>query len=157
MLTAALAAQILIISVVPDLPRLLGEVVHLATYGLAGAFLIYNRRLLPLWIVAAGFLCNVVGIAANGGVLPASESALRRAGFETTTSEFENSAVVENPRLEFLGDIFAVPEGMPFANVFSIGDVLIVLGAVLTLHACCGSRLAPALGGRREPRQLAAA
>ena len=31
--------------------------------------------------------------------------------------------------LAFLGDIMAVPEGWPLANVFSIGDVVLVIGA----------------------------
>ena len=32
-----------------------------------------------------------------------------------------------------LTDIFAIPAGLPFANVFSIGDVLIAVGVVLTI------------------------
>jgi hypothetical protein len=31
--------------------------------------------------------------------------------------------------LPWLGDVFAVPHGVPFANVFSVGDVLVVAGA----------------------------
>lgn len=40
-----------------------------------------------------------------------------------------------NPVLRPLTDIFAIPAGLPLANVFSIGDVLIGIGiaAVLAL------------------------
>jgi hypothetical protein len=31
-------------------------------------------------------------------------------------------------RLALLGDVFAVPRPLPFANVFSIGDLLIAVG-----------------------------
>jgi hypothetical protein len=55
---------------------------------------------------------------------------------------FTNSTVLENPRLLFLGDVLAIPASWPFANVLSIGDVVIALGAAYTIHRVCGSRLA---------------
>jgi MFS family permease len=69
---------------------------------------------------------------------------------------FANSAPVAEPRLAFLGDIFAVPAGWPLSNVFSSGDVLIVLGALVLLHRVCESRLVPRSTGdlaglRRNP------
>jgi hypothetical protein len=62
--------------------------------------------------------------------------------------------VLAHPRLSFLGDIFAVPRELPFANVFSIGDVLIAAGAIVVIHALCRpSRLAApdAVTLRRAP------
>jgi hypothetical protein len=45
-----------------------------------------------------------------------------------------NSAVIgAGTHLGFLGDIFAAPSWMPAANVFSIGDALIVAGIALLL------------------------
>jgi hypothetical protein len=32
-----------------------------------------------------------------------------------------------------LTDIFAIPAGLPFANVFSVGDVLIAVGIVIAI------------------------
>ena len=46
---------------------------------------------------------------------------------------FSNSAVLEDPALAPLTDIFALPAWLPFSNVFSIGDVLIALGIVLVI------------------------
>ena len=40
-----------------------------------------------------------------------------------------------------LGDVMAVPSGWPLANVFSIGDVLLVVGAAVIMHVQCGSAL----------------
>ena len=47
--------------------------------------------------------------------------------------EFSNSAVVADPALAPLTDIFAIPAGLPLANVFSVGDVLIAVGIVATI------------------------
>ena len=38
-----------------------------------------------------------------------------------------------HPALELLTDIFAMPHWMPFANVFSIGDVLISVGVGIVI------------------------
>ncbi len=105
-----------------------GPVLHVLTYGAAGVFVAANRRVPGLLVVAAGAACNGVTIALNGGTLPASASALRTAGIEVGEG-FVNSGVVHDPVLPWLGDVFAVPSGVPFANVFSVGDVLIVAGA----------------------------
>ena len=57
--------------------------------------------------------------------------------FTQASVAFENSAPVDDAHLAFLGDVFAVPAGWPLANVFSIGDVLIVIGAVALVHGAC--------------------
>jgi hypothetical protein len=140
-LVAALLGQVLVISVLRDLPGPLARASHLATYALAAVFLWSNRRVAGLWLVAAGAAANAFVISINGGVMPASALALRRAGISPAAGQFENSAHLAHAHLAFLGDTFAMPAGWPFANVFSVGDVLIVVGAVVTLHILCGSRL----------------
>lgn len=140
-IAAALAAQVLFISVVPDVPAAVGRGLHLGTYVLAAVFLVANRHVLGLWVVALGAACNVVAITANGGVMPASRAALDKVGLGGSEG-FENSASLDDARFAFLGDIWATPPWFPFANVFSVGDVLIAVGAILTIHTLCGSRLA---------------
>ncbi len=142
-LLAALAGQILITSIMPDLPSTFARTIHLATYVLATMFLWSNRRIVGLWIVAIGAGLNVLAITLNSGVMPASTAALRRAGLDIAGRDFRNSAPVPHARLSFLGDVFAIPIGWPFANVFSVGDVLIVIGVVLALHELCGSHVRP--------------
>jgi hypothetical protein len=151
-LGVALAIQVLIISVIPEGAPGLHAVAHVASYGFVVAFLVANRGVPGLWLVAIGAGLNLVAIAANGGVMPASRAALARAGQSVESESFANSAAVTDAKLAFLGDIFAVPQPLPFANVFSVGDVCIVLGAALVVHRVCDSRLA--LGRRpRSPRR----
>ena len=148
---AALGLQVLVISVVPQAdPRLLAGV-HVGTYVLAGAFVWLNRAVPGLVLLGAGAACNGVTIALNGGVLPASARALERSGFRLDAGEFTNSGVLEDPVLPWLGDVFWVPAGLPLANVFSVGDVLIVAGLVWLVHGVCGTRL-PRVRRDRGPR-----
>jgi hypothetical protein len=130
-----LVFQVIVLEV--ELPGILAPVLHVLTYVAAATFLWLNRRVPGTLVVAAGALCNGVTIALNGGVLPSSRAAVEAAGIEHD-AEFANTAVVENPVLPWLGDVFAWPAPMPLANTFSVGDVLIVAGVVVL--AWSGSR-----------------
>ena len=132
----ALGVQVLITTVFPGLSDDVFRAVHAATYGLLAWFLWLNRRLPGVWIIGLGGLANAVAIVANGGVMPAAEGALATAGLPAETpGEFANSAAVGSPVLGWLGDVFAVPEALgPFANVFSVGDVVIAVGLAVALH-----------------------
>ena len=137
----ALLAQVVIISVLPRGNEGLKEGIHVATYVMIFAFLAVNIRVPGVWLIAVGALLNFAAIVANGGVMPAAPDAVERAGLGE--GNFENSQVVEDPRLLVLGDRFAIPERWPFSNVFSVGDVLIVLGAALGMHQIGRSRIVP--------------
>ena len=152
----ALAAQVVVISIVPGSFDGLHKPVHIGTYVLLAAFLWSNRHVVGLPLIAAGAATNAAAIFANHGVMPASASALATAGMPADkAAEFANSAVVHHPHLAWLGDVFAVPASWPLSNVFSIGDVLIAVGVAVALHALTGSRLATAAGTLR--RRLAPA
>jgi hypothetical protein len=153
LLAVALGLQVLVISVVPGVAGWAQRALHLASYGLAAAFLARNRRVAGLWLVGLGAAANASAIAANGGVMPASSAALRAAGAVPAGEHFANSAAVDGARLAFLGDVFATPRWFPLHNVFSAGDVLIVAGALLVVHRACGSDLW--LGRRRRLRRPA--
>jgi hypothetical protein len=129
---------------------------HVASFPVGLAFVWANRAIPGLWVIAAGAVLNGIAIAANSGVMPASASAVRTAGLEADPSGFVNSDVLADPNLLFLGDVFAIPASWPFANVFSVGDVLIAVGAAYSIHATCGSRLVPARYHRVPTPTLAA-
>lgn len=152
LLIAALAIQIVIVSVVPGWSEGGHNAAHLASYGLLAAFLLANWRLPYVWLIAVGGALNFVAIAANRGVMPADPDALARAGLSLDAEGFSNSSAVEDPRLPFLGDVLATPASWPVSNVFSVGDVVIVLGAFMALHAICGSRLGVQRFSRIPPR-----
>ena len=140
-LVVALVAQILIIEIFPEANRTLLEAVHMATYLAAGLFVAINWRIPGLLIVAAGGAMNGITIALNGGQLPASKPALKMAGIDVGKGEFINSGYIEDPVLPLFGDIFVWPEPFPLANVFSFGDVLIVVGVFYGANKIAGSRL----------------
>jgi hypothetical protein len=148
----ALGLQVLIISVFPKQMRgWPGQIVELACYLLAMGFLVINRRTPWLWLVGIGGLCNLIAIGANAGVMPASPVALRAAGRIRHPGQFMNSTSLAHPHLSFLGDNFSVPRMLPLANVFSVGDVILAVGALLLLHSVCSS--APATALRRLWRE----
>jgi uncharacterized protein DUF5317 len=152
-LPVALAIQLAITTVVPNGPKSLYACAHLVSYGFGAVFLAANRRFPGIWLIALGASLNLLAIAANGGVMPADPDALRLAGWPVTSSDFENSTALEHPKLAFLGDVFAIPKIVPLANVFSVGDVLIMLGGIWAINSICGSRLVPS-GRRRSADDL---
>jgi Family of unknown function (DUF5317) len=103
-----------------------------------------NHRLTGMPIVALGALSNLVAVIANGGAMPADPAALAAAGLDGPGT-YTNSVVVANPVLRPLTDIFAIPAGVPLANVFSVGDVLIGLGIVAVIAAAMRRRAMPGL------------
>jgi len=138
----AIGLQVGIISVFPGGGDLYVGL-HLASYALLVVFLTGNSKIPGLWIITIGTIMNFVAIARNGGVMPATRGALASAGLRIDPTQFANSAHLASPKFAFLGDVFALPAQIPFANVFSAGDICIVLGVLLTLHQVCGTRFFP--------------
>jgi hypothetical protein len=141
LVAAALVVQIVIISIIDTAPDWLSRTIHLSTYLALGVFIVLNRHIPWMWLIGLGTLANVVVITANGGVMPASRRALAASGRELKEG-FNNSTIVANPRLSFLGDVMNTPKWLPLANVFSIGDVLLIAGLVLVVFTV--SRTDPA-------------
>lgn len=142
----------MLITVGPVFPNALGQVLHLSTFALAAAFMWANRRIAGTMPIAVGAALNLAAIAANGGTMPASEWAWNTAGFPAITDRFENSNVVHGARLPWLGDVFAIPSGWPFANVFSIGDVVIVIAVGYLAHAASRKPAIESSSADVEPR-----
>jgi hypothetical protein len=138
---AGIGVQIIIIEVIPHAGAGVLEAVHLASYGLLGAFAWFNRRIPGVPLVMLGGLLNFIAISANGGVMPADPDLARH--MAEGAEGFVNAGALEHPRLLFLGDVFATPSWWPLYNVYSVGDMVIVLGVFVLLHGVCGSRLVP--------------
>lgn len=139
---AALGLEVAAIEL-PGLPDRLRATLLVAAYPVLAVFLVANWRLPGMPLVALGGAMNLLAISVNGGVMPASPSALAGAGLAVDPPGFHNSAVLPDPRLGFLGDVFFIPAAWPLSNVFSVGDVLIGLGVAWALHRICRSRLTP--------------
>lgn len=91
-----------------------------------------NLHIRGMALVLLGGLSNAVAIAANGGYMPVSAAALTAMG-RTEATGYSNSRLVEDVRLAVLTDIFTMPTWLPAANVFSVGDVLIGVGAATAI------------------------
>lgn len=146
-LVVALGIQVLIFVVIPSEWTALHPTLHVGSYLLVAVFLWKNAGVSGMWLIAMGGCMNLVALAANGGVMPASPEALAAAGLSGIDGTFQNSAAAADPLLPFLGDLFAVPPAFPFPNVFSVGDLCMVLGTGVALHRLTGSRLFPSGDG----------
>jgi hypothetical protein len=65
-----------------------------------------------------------------------------------TVGHNRNSAVLPSPHLAWLVDRWAAPSWVPWANVFSVGDVLIMAGGLLFALGATGALRLPS---RRQP------
>jgi Family of unknown function (DUF5317) len=147
----AATLQVGITDVLPGGSHALHAVVHVLSYAFDAYFVFANRRLKGVPVVAIGAALNVLAIGVNGGVMPASASALRISGIAARPG-FDNSAALAHPHLGFLGDVIPVPGPWPIGNVLSVGDLIIFLGTFVVLHAVCDSRLSRLRPGRRSAR-----
>lgn len=113
-----------------------GPVLYVASTLAVLVALLANLRLPGLWVLAVGAALNLVAIVANGGYMPSSPEAwMALNGLpEVPTAAYTNSALMTSTTaFPALGDIFVFPHPLPLANVFSIGDVLIAVGAIVFL------------------------
>jgi hypothetical protein len=113
----------------------LGPAIYVASTMLVGAAVLRNWALPGMPLVAAGAACNLAAILANGGSMPASRAAVELMGGVSPAIEagYSNSSIAAAPALWFLTDVFAMPRWVPFANVFSVGDLLIGAGIALVI------------------------
>jgi hypothetical protein len=143
---AALALQIIAFSAIGShLGSAWIAALHVVSYVGLLVFAGINLRLPGVALASVGVLCNALAIAANGGYMPARRAALAAAGVLYDGRMAANSRLIGgSTRFAFLGDVFALPKGVPLADVFSVGDMLIVTGVVLliaiAMHRDAGHR-----------------
>jgi hypothetical protein len=130
---AALAVQVVLF--LPRVGDALGPAagaVYVASSLAVLVVIIANVRIPGVALIAAGAVCNLAAILANGGSMPASPAALASLGW-TDGAGYSNSVVRPDVLLAPLTDVFALPAWLPLANVFSIGDVLIAVGLAVAI------------------------
>ncbi|MDZ4717596.1 MAG: DUF5317 family protein [Roseiflexaceae bacterium] len=139
---AGLVLQLFIFTPFRNEPLITSAIPHLYVLSMAilAVWVFANWQIPGILLMAAGLLMNMAAIAANGGYMPvAPEIAWISGHFRAVATD--GSAIINNSRamsgdirLWILTDILPVPASIPFANVFSIGDVLLALGAGLFLY-----------------------
>ncbi|WP_152560829.1 DUF5317 domain-containing protein [Thermus caliditerrae] len=135
-------------------PEWAGPLAKLLVLVLVGYGLYQNRHLKSLYLVVLGLGLNTMVIVANGGHMPVSLSALKRAGVEgwedilKTRGDAVHGLLDEDTRLPFLGDVIPLP---PLGKAVSLGDLFILAGiAGVVVEG------ALRVGGRRLPLRQAA-
>ncbi len=109
---------------------------HLASYVLLVVFGLRNLRTPGFALAAIGLASNAIVVFANGGRMPVTAAASADSTGAELTGAYNNvTAATSSSHLTFLGDIFALPRAVPFANTFSIGDILLVAGATLFVYS----------------------
>lgn len=113
-----------------------GTTLWLVSYGLLALAAVANRRVFGAPVVALGMGLNLVAVLANGGSMPALPGAIEGAGMSYDIQN--NSVATAVPNLPWLVDRWPAPDWVPLANVFSVGDVAIAVGAVLLVAFAMG-------------------
>jgi len=134
----------------------LGPSLYVLSTTLVFMSLVVNLRQPGFWLIVTGAFFNFVAIIANGGYMPASLDAVAalQGVAALPTDAYTNSALATSgTTLGFLGDIFVLPRPLPFANVFSLGDLLIGIGGawfvIATMHGRAAAPIAlPSLRSR---------
>ena len=116
-----------------------------STVVVLGVVLANSRRTPGLVLVVTGAASNLAAIVANGGDMPATPEVLVG---RAATVGYSNSIELAQPALAPLVDRFVMPSGLPFANIFSVGDVLIGIGIVLVIVV---AMVRPSPPDRRAP------
>ena len=108
-----------------------GPAIYIASAAIVFVAVLRNVRIPGVALIALGAGSNLAAIVANGGWMPADPNALAAIG--GIGGGYTNSVELAAPALGPLTDIFALPAWLPFANVFSVGDVLIGVGIAATI------------------------
>lgn len=145
LLVAALLVQIAIFSAILGTRQFIhdtGPYIYIVTLA-ATLFVMYKNLQIPgMPVIMLGAFLNALAITANGGHMPAPESALAESGRlqyvrcdeQDDDCVLTNSMVADDDtRLRFLGDVITVPEGVPLSNVYSIGDIFIAIGTGIAI------------------------
>jgi hypothetical protein len=150
---AGLILQLLIFTPFSDTPLIATATpqLYIVSMLLLVVWIAANYRIPGAILLAAGLLSNLAAIVANGGYMPVAPHLAEYTGqivrYEGETALIENNSIAsDNVQLWLLTDILAVPPFIPFANVFSIGDVLLVVGGSILVYrgAFGGAAAAPA-------------
>ena len=127
----------------------LGPPLYVASTALVFVAVLRNLAIRGMPLVALGAASNLAAIVANGGYMPASPSAAAEMG-RSASDTYSNTAIVESPVLAQLTDVIPLPQWLPFANIVSVGDILIAAGIVVVIAAAMRA-------GRRRPADPEAA
>ncbi|MTV26025.1 hypothetical protein FTX61_11480 [Nitriliruptoraceae bacterium ZYF776] len=110
----------------------LGWSILLVSQLLVVGWLVRNRQLPGVLLVAVGLALNAVVIAANGA-MPVDPAAMRVLGVEHLDVPLgKHTLMTAETALPWLADVIPLP---PLRSIISVGDVVLALGLVPLTHA----------------------
>ncbi len=135
-----------------NLPDLLAEVALIASQVLLLLFGWHNRRQRAFYLLLLGLCCNLLVIASNGGLMPMSPGTLNKLVSPARAATWEigerlgytkdRLLTEEETHFALLSDRMTLPRWTGYAVAYSVGDLLIALGAFLFLWDAGGGRAA---------------
>lgn len=104
-----------------------------STYVLLILCLLLNIRRLSMKIILIGIILNFIIIALNGGYMPVSLDALGFAGYNLSTItsgilDTFHCVLTKDTLVPFLGDFIPIPEPYWFPQIWSVGDLFLMVG-----------------------------
>jgi hypothetical protein len=132
----------------------LGPALYVGSTLMVGVAVLRNVSIPGIPLILLGAISNMTAILANGGFMPTAPGAAAALG-KSAPVIYSNSAIVARPAFEPLTDLFALPSWAPFANVFSVGDVLIGIGVVVLMATTMRRSPRPSPGTSSAGRQPA--
>ncbi len=104
------------------------------SYGLILIGILTNLNFKSLWTVLAGFIMNLLVIAANGWKRPILLEGIKLTNIEGLKEMIEMgknalyTPIVESTKFPILGDIIIFSKPYPISRIISLGDLIISFG-----------------------------
>lgn len=109
-----------------------GLALLVASQLLVVAWLVHNRHLPGVWLVAAGLALNALVMTANGA-MPVDPDAMRALGLgELEVPPGKHTLLTAATRLPWLADVIPLP---PLRSIVSAGDLVLAVGLFPLTHA----------------------
>lgn len=122
------------------------QVLFLLSHLLLLVFVWRNWHLPGIRILGLGVICNLAVIVANGGLMPVTPETLAQINPDSAPEQWllgthysyskDFILAKEATRLWVLSDILVLPPPFPLPTAFSVGDLVIAAGIVITLQGC---------------------
>lgn len=115
---------------------------YVLAYILLFVALFLNMQFKCMWFIMIGAIANFAAIMLNGGSMPIDMGILQQQGFENMFHSISMEAFPQYIPLEeaglytsYLGKRLSMPAIYPLKQIFSIGDLLIVIGIFFLIQS----------------------